>query len=516
MGFYCSKKERVMSGENKLYSRKFFVLNLVLVGIVIGFALAFVGFSWSSKSGKHSLFAEAPAQSSQNLPPEVSQALSQATNVQSAFRYVASTVMPSVVEIDVVETAQGGDSADNQNPWRFFFGQPDDGQGPSAPNKEEGLGSGIIVKRDGNTVYVLTNNHVAGSADKITVILSDGREYKASLVGVDKRKDIAVIKFETQDKDISIAKLGDSSSLQVGDWAIAVGNPFGFTSSVTIGVVSALGRSGGPDDNISDFIQTDAAINKGNSGGALVNIKGEVVGMNTWIASPSGASVGLGFAIPINRAKKAIDDIIGKGKVEYGWMGIQMMELDKAGAADLGVDAKKGAFVAQVFVGSPASKGGFLPGDVIVAANGQDIKASDEIVRLVSDIPAGTRLSFDVMRNGKRMGLSVLIEARNDTVASNDGNLFPGMGLISLKSDSLNADKLPKGAKGVYVASVFSKTPAAIIGLKPNDIITEVNDKPISSLQEFYARLNDPAEKKVTFTVLRDGEKVSTLAYVKK
>jgi Do/DeqQ family serine protease len=512
-----------MSPLKKLYSKKFFLVNLVLVGVLVGFALAFTGFSLSAKGPQHRLLAETPVlynkDASAPMPPEVSQALAQATSVQTAFRYVAQTVMPSVVEINVVENKKGNDNSDNQNPWRYFFGQPDDGQGQNSPEyKEEGLGSGIIVRRDGRSVYVLTNNHVAGAANEITVILSDGREFKASLVGTDKRKDIAIVKFDTDAKDISVATLGDSSTLQVGDWAIAVGNPFGLTSSVTIGVVSALGRTGGPDDNISDFIQTDAAINKGNSGGALVNIKGEVVGMNTWIASPTGGSVGLGFAIPINRAKKAIDDLIGKGKVEYGWIGISMTDIEKASAAELGVDPKKGAFVAHVFNGSPASKAGLLPGDFIQKVNGADIKSSDEVVRIVSDIPVGQRTSFQLVRQGKAMELSIETETRNDTVASNDGNLFPGLMVISLHADDISDDvaKLPKGTKGVFVAAVYPKTAAAVVGLKPGDVITEVNDSGVSTVKEFYARINDPAAKKLGFTVLRDGETLSTLAYTRK
>ncbi len=510
-----------MASPNKLFSRKFFLINLVLVGVLIGFALAFTGFSFSARGPSHKVAAEtAPlfGKAGESLPPEVAQALSQATSVQSAFRYVAAAVLPSVVEIDVVENVKGGTGQDGQNPWRYFFGQPENpGQSQQAPDQtQEGLGSGIIVRRDGKTVYVLTNNHVAGDAKEIKVILYDGRDFKATLVGTDKRKDIAVVKFEADSQEIPVAKIGDSSTLEVGDWAIAVGNPFGLTSSVTIGVVSALGRTGGPDENISDFIQTDASINKGNSGGALVNIKGEVVGMNTWIASPTGGSIGLGFAIPINRAKKAIDDLIGKGKVEYGWMGISMSEIDKASAQELGVDPKKGAFVAHVFVGSPASKGGLLPGDFIVNANGVEIKSSDQVVRLVSDIPAGQVLTLGVQRGGKRLDLRIDIEARKDSVASNDISLFPGLLAISLKSEDLDQAKLPKGAKGVYVANVFPKTPAAIIGLKPGDIITEVNEAGVSNLKDFFAFLNDPKSRKIAFTVQRDGETVSTLAYVRK
>jgi Do/DeqQ family serine protease len=509
-----------MASPKRLYSRKFFLFNLVLVGILIGFGLAFAGFSLSARGPERSLRAETPAMPAKEVSPEVSQALAQATNVQTAFRYVASTVLPSVVEIDVVSTKAPSGPQDNDNPFRFFFGQPDNGSGDQqAPQyKEEGLGSGIIIRRDGRTVYVLTNNHVAGDADNIKVILVDGREFKGALVGSDKRKDIAVVKFDTDAQDIVVAKLGNSSSVQVGDWAIAVGNPFGFASSVTIGVVSAIGRAGGPDDNISDFIQTDAAINKGNSGGALVNIKGEVVGMNTWIASPTGGSIGLGFAIPIDRAKKAIDDLINKGKVEYGWLGISMSDIDSASLAELGVGEQKGAFVAHVFNGSPAAKGGFLPGDYIVTANGQDIKSSDQVVRLVSDIPAGQPASFTVMRGGKRMDINVVIEARKDSVISNDGNYFPGLSVISLKADAIDQSKLnlPKGTKGVLVANVLSKSPAAVVGIKPGDVITAVNDKPVANVGDFYRLLNDAQSRNLTFTLVRDGETVTSLAYVKK
>lgn len=508
-----------MSFMNKFRSRKLPLVALVLSGILIGFGLAFFGFSLSARGPERSIRAETPGSSGGALSPEVSQAITQAASVQSAFRYVAQTVLPSVVEIDVTATKKASDAKDQQNPWRYFFGQPEDGQGtPDEEYQEEGLGSGIIVKRDGKTVYVLTNNHVAGDADQdgIKVLLVDGREFPATLVGTDKRKDIAVVKFETDDKDIVVAKLGDSSALEVGDWAIAVGNPFGFSSSVTIGVVSAIGRTGGPDDNISDFIQTDAAINKGNSGGALVNIKGEVVGMNTWIASPTGGSIGLGFAIPINRAKKAIEDLIGKGKVEYGWLGIQMPELDKGSAAELGLDGKKGAFVAEVYLGSPAQKSGILPGDVIVKANGADVKGADDIVRLVSDMPAGQSAVFTILRDGKQLDIKVVIEARKDSVASNDANLFPGLTAVSLKSEIVDQAKLPKGVKGVIVTSVFPKTPAAVIGLKPGDIITEINEKASPTLRDFYRLLNDPSAKKLAFTVIRDGETLTTLAYVKK
>jgi Do/DeqQ family serine protease len=512
------RKERIMSFVKKLYSRNFFIFNLVLVGVLIGAGITYFGFSRGAKSsGMPSalLRAESPMAAA---PAEVKAALAQAEAVQSAFRYVADKVQPSVVEINVVEKAQAPKSnPQDQLPWRFFFNNPDDGQGqPQQPYAEKGLGSGIIVRQDGKTVYVLTNNHVAGSASEITVIGHDEKEYKATLVGADAKRDIALVKFQTDSTDMAVATLGDSSAVRVGDWAIAIGSPLGLVSSVTAGIVSAVNRSGGPDGNINDFIQTDASINKGNSGGALVNIRGEVIGMNTWIASSTGGSIGLGFAIPINNIKKGIDDFISKGKIEYGWMGIGLDSLDKASAEELGADPKKAVIAASVFKGSPAEKGGMVPGDVILKVNGDEIKGMEQLQRLVGDLPAGKSASLEVLRGGKRQTLTVNIEVRKDSTASNEGNYFPGIIVRSLKFDELNADKLPKGVKGVIVLSVADKSPASIVGLKAQDIITEVNDKPVSTVKEFYAAVNDTGSKKLAFTVNRDGETVSTLAYVKK
>ena len=219
------------------------------------------------------------------------------------------------------------------NPFDFFFRGPrgNNEEGEKREYKRPGLGSGVIVKKDSNNVYVLTNNHVAGTADEIKVKLNDGREYDAKRIGNDPRTDLALIKFESSE-NIPVADLGNSEHLEVGDIVLAVGNPFGFESTVTMGIVSALGRetlSGSSIAGFTDYIQTDASINPGNSGGALVNLKGEIVGINTWIASQSGGSVGVGFAIPINNAKKAIEDFISTGKVVYGWLGVSIGDADE-------------------------------------------------------------------------------------------------------------------------------------------------------------------------------------------
>jgi len=500
--------------SKKLRSRNFFVMNLVLVGILMGFALAFTGFSCSTARANGPVVkAESPGTAQPGAP--AGGALASALAIQDAFRSIADNVLPSVVELNVVENTPAQSSPSDQLPFRFFFGQPEDNNQTPHDFQSKGLGSGIIVRRDGKTVYVLTNNHVAGAATEITAVLSDGREFKAELVGHDDRKDLALVKFETADKDIRVATLGDSTSLRVGDWAIAIGSPFGYVSSMTVGIVSALGRSGGPDGNISDFIQTDASINKGNSGGALVNILGEVIGINTWIASPTGTSVGLGFSIPINNAKKAIDDFIAKKQIEYGWLGVSMRDLDKASASELGLDGRKGVFVPHVFAGGPAAKAGLLPGDYVLAAQGREVKNQSELALIVGDLPVGKTAAFKVLRDGKEIDIKATIEVRASKVATDDGKLFPGIDVISLSSEDLDKSKLPSGVKGVFVANVTPKSMAAIAGLKPGDIITAMGDKDVRTLRDFYRFLNDSAAKSLSFKVNRDGESV-TLAYEKK
>src|SRR5574344_195135 len=286
--------------------------------------------------------------------------------MQNVFRSVSSSVLPSVVEVDVVETKTRPANPFSEIPF-FFFGEPEGSQDNSQQReyKQSGLGSGVIVKRDGKTYYVLTNNHVAGSANEITVKLNDGREFSCKLVGNDERKDIALVSFTSDDDKIPVAILADSDKVQTGDICFAMGTPLGYFASVTQGIVSATGRTGTGIGNISDFIQTDAAINQGNSGGPLVNIYGEVIGINTWIASQSGGSQGLGFAIPINNIKKAINDFISKGKVTYGWLGVSLVDITKEYKEELGVGNTTGAFASQVFVGSPAQKSGMQAGDYI-------------------------------------------------------------------------------------------------------------------------------------------------------
>jgi Do/DeqQ family serine protease len=502
-----------MSLTRKLFSRKFFFVNLVLVGIMIGFAAAFVILAKAPASdGSAIAHAEtAPVSAS------AAQSISQAKAIQSAFNHVAQTVLPSVVELDVLGTST--ETPSEQFPWRFFFGDPNQAPDEKSTPKEfeeRGLGSGIIVRKSGKKVFVLTNNHVVTGAKEITVKLYDEREYKGEIVGTDARRDLAVVSFESGDTDIKPAVLGDSSAMEVGDWAIAIGSPFGLFSSVTAGIVSAIGRDNGPDGNISDFIQTDAAINRGNSGGALANIDGEVIGINTWIASNTGGSIGLGFSIPINNAIRVIDDLISDGSVRYGWLGVLLSAAPKSTLGELGITDNRGAFVGHVFNDGPAAKGGIKPGDFVTSIDGKPVASIDQLVRIVGDLPVGSKSEFKVIRSGKPVELKVTIDERKETSAADYSTLWPGLEVTSLDTELIKARKLPSDAKGVFVTSVIAKSPAATLGIKSGDIVEEMNDKPVKDVADFYASLNDPKVKSIRFTIAREGQTLTTLALVRK
>lgn len=507
-----------MSLKDKLRSKYVLTVGLVLVGVLMGFGLAFSGFSRSVGQAiglaPPTISAESPADSA---PPNVQAAISQAESVQTAFRWVADKVKPSIVEIDVVIT-KTEQAPQQQFPWPFFFnGPPNQEQAKPAPQKfqEQALGSGIVVRREGNVYYVLTNNHVAGSASKITIVTNNGDHFDGTLVGKDPRRDLAVVKFQDGSTDIPVATLGDSSKLHVGDWTIAIGNPLGLVSSVTMGIVSALHRTGGPDGNISEFIQTDASINPGNSGGALVNIRGEVIGINDWIASGNGGNVGLGFAIPINYAKHEIADLIAHGKAQYGWLGASLGQIDQATAKELGADPNKGAFVADIFRDSPAMKGGLLPGDIVLKVNGIGVTGVDQLVNLVGDLPVDKQATFEVLRQGRTMDVEVVIAVRKEHIAATVGDEYPGVDVLSVKSDQIDPSVLPPNAKGVFVANVAAKSAADVIGLRPGDIITAVDGKSVSNVGEFYRYLNDPSIRKVDFSILRSGQTLTTMKFDK-
>lgn len=432
-------------------------------------------------------------------------------SMQYSFRQVAAKVIPTVVEIDVVDIIKQP-VPQFTNPFEFFFGPQ--GNNPKEQKqyreyKQYGLGSGVIVKRSGDKVYVLTNNHVAGKADEISIKLHDKRTFKAKLVGKDDKKDLALVMFKTKES-VPIAQLGNSDMLQVGDWVLAVGNPLGFESTVTAGIVSALGRhpiQGSGIASFTNYIQTDAAINRGNSGGALVNLDGQVVGINTWIASPSGGSIGIGFAIPINTAINAINEFITKGKIEYGWLGVSMGDVSPQIADGLNIKDHTGAFVYGVFKGSPAERGGILPGDIINKINNKTINDSSQLLMTIGDMPPKKAIRIGINRYGTRIQVTVKLATREEEqkIAKKANKLWPGLYAVPITPDIRKQLKLSAGAGDVIIGNVAQGSPAAIAGLRPGDIVKKINGTDIKTLVDFYKALNNLKERKLLFNLVREG-----------
>ncbi|MDR2418632.1 MAG: Do family serine endopeptidase [Treponema sp.] len=491
----------------KLSSKSFLFFNLVLVGVIFGFTLAcFSFFGPMAKLGK-----VAQAEQNQVMIPE--SALAVAESLQAAIQAVSAKVVPSVVEIDTVSVVQRQSQNYNGVPWEFFFG-PQEDQGQSE-YRSQGLGSGIIVRKDRDTYYVLTNYHVVEDVTEITIKTDDGKEAPASLVGTDERKDLAMVSFKSNDS-YPLAVLGDSDAVKVGDWAIAVGNPLSFMSSVTMGIISAVGRTDGPANNINDFIQTDASINQGNSGGPLVNIRGEVIGINTWIvsnSSSSGGSIGIGFAIPINNTKRSIDEFINTGTISYGWLGVSLIEPDRDSIQALKLDGKRGGLAAEVFIGSPADKGGIKPGDFITHVNGKEARGSSQVTLLVGELKPGDQATFTVIRDGTPRDFTVRIEARTDEAAADSKNLWPGVYVVPLTDARRSSLKLDQNAQGVYVYQTYAEAPAAVIGLQRGDLITGINGQPVKDLASFYQVLRDKTDKELWFNIIRNSATMETMRF---
>jgi len=481
----------------------------IMTGVVsTALILVLLSFSCSSSNANSAKTAFADTSPAVSIP---SDSLGVLEALQGAFRSISDQVLPTVVELDIVETRKVSSNPLEGFPF-FFFGQPDSQNQQEREYDQSGLGSGVIVRKTGNTYYVLTNNHVAGSAKEISIKLNDGRIFTGKLVGGDDRKDIALVSFESKE-EIPVAVLGDSDTVKTGDICFAMGTPLGYFSSVTQGIISATGRAGTDVNNISDFIQTDAAINQGNSGGPLVNIYGEVIGINTWIASQSGGSQGLGFSIPINNVKRAIDDFISNGQVVYGWMGVSLVEITDQYKEGLGVKDKKGAFVAMIYLDSPAAKGGMQAGDFIMSLNGKEVKTVDQLVRDVGDLRAGEEARFVVIRGKKEVSLNVKIEKRDNTLVTNSTRLWPGFIASPITDEVRNNLKLDKTITGVAVANIEAKSPAAAMRLQAGDIITAVNDKKVTNIAEFYEALDTVKQKEIWFDVYSEGHSMTTSKY---
>jgi serine protease Do len=410
----------------------------------------------------------------------------------AGFPDVAKVVTPAVVNITPGKTLKHRSSRLPFDPEEFFGfpGRPHRPfpRGPYGPEEPRGggMGSGVIVSSDG---YVLTNNHVVEGQSQVTVTLPDKREFTGKVVGQDAKTDLAVVKIEAN--DLPSVPWGDSTKLRVGDYVLAIGNPFGLTSTVTLGIVSAMGRGHMGITQYEDFIQTDAAINPGNSGGALVNTKGELVGINTAIFSQTGGYQGVGFAVPVSMAKPVYESLVKTGKVIRGYLGVSIQDMTPALAKSFGLKEPKGALVSDVTEDSPADKAGLKQGDVIVAYQGQAIAEPASLQKAVMSTPVGTKVALTVLREGREKELTVTISEQPDTMKlarAGDADGEHALAGIEVQGlDRQTAHELGLGSKvqGVVVVGVEPDSPADHAGLRQGDVIQEINRKPIKSVRDF-------------------------------
>ncbi len=408
------------------------------------------------------------------------------SRLSEALSEVAEAVRPAVVNISTtsIETMEDNPFGDmfNDPLFRHFFGDQFGQPGQKRKFKSSALGSGVIVSENG---YILTNNHVVKGAEEIKVILYDKREFKGKVVGTDPRTDLAVIKINA--KDLPTLSFGDSGKLKTGDIVLAVGNPFGLNQTITMGIVSAVGRSNIGLADFEDFIQTDAAINPGNSGGALVNGSGELVGINTAIFSTSGGYMGVGFSIPSDMAKTVMDSIIKYGKVIRGWLGVSIQDLTPELAKSLGIKETEGALITGVENDSPADKAGFKRGDLITEMNGKKIPDVTSLRNMVADRAPGTRVDFKIIRNGKEQSITATLgEYKEKQIVKKTEyeNALKGVTVQELTPSLRDKLDLSEGIVGVVVTEVGSDSPAQGL-LQANDVIQEVDRKSIRSVQEY-------------------------------
>jgi len=424
-----------------------------------------------------------------------------------SFADLAEKVKPAVVNISTTKTVTVPG-----NPFRHFFGPGEGGpsddffkhffdETPDRQMKQQSLGSGFIINRDG---FIVTNNHVVENADEIKVKLSDSREFKAKVIGRDAKTDLALIKISSSFENLPVLALGDSDKMRVGDWVMAVGNPFGLEQTVTQGIISATGRviGSGPYDN---FLQTDAPINPGNSGGPLVNLKGEVIGINTAIVQQGQ---GLGFAIPSSLAKTVIDQLKGKGKVVRGWIGISIQTMTPDLAKSFGMSEAKGALVGDVVRGGPADKGGIQQGDVIISFAGKNVKSANDLPLMVAETPVGHEVPVSLLRNGKEVHVTVKVaEMTEAKVAAQSQGAVASLGM---KVDDLSPQWRQKFGigepGGVVVVSVDEGGLADQAGIQKGDIIKEVNRKPVKNLEEYSAAIEETPKGKPILFLLKRGK----------
>ena len=427
------------------------------------------------------------------------------------FTELAKKVGPSVVNVSTTQVRRMAQDApspfgpgDPRNDLleRFFGGRI-----PRAPQPRQGVGSGFIIDSDGT---ILTNYHVVGEAEKISVTLSDGKRYDAKVIGKDQKTDIAVIKIDAG-RELPAVSLGDSDRLEVGEWVVAIGNPFGLDHTVTSGIVSAKGRQigAGPYDN---FIQTDASINPGNSGGPLINLRGEVVGINTAIFSQTGGNIGIGFAIPTNSVKDLLPQLKDKGRVVRGYLGTTVQKITPEIAISLGIKESGGALVADVVRGSPAEKAGIKTGDVIIEFDRKEIKDSSDLPPVVARVAPGTTVELKVLREGKQVSLPITVgELKDNEIVASGQESDLGLSVQPVTPDIAQSLGLER-AEGLVVSSVKPGSAAEEAGLRSGDVITQINRRPVKNLAEYNREMARNEKGKPVLFLVRRGQSSLFLA----
>jgi serine protease Do len=465
-----------------------------LVGIVV-LSLGSWGFTSCAKQEEQ---AKKPAQSAAQEPAPVKGAL----DLSTAIVEVAKRTIPAVAHIEVTERQEVANPLvpfENDPLFRRFFGIPKNM--PKKFKRElKGLGTGMIMDAKG---HILTNNHVVGGATKIQVLLASGEQYAAKVVGTDPKTDLAVIEIPAK-QGLPYVTFGDSDKVEVGGWVVAIGHPRGLDQTVTQGIISAKHRTGIMDPSTyQDYLQTDAAINPGNSGGPLLNLRGEVIGVNSAIASQSGGFEGIGFAIPCNMALYIAGQLIAHGKVERGWLGVSIQDLTPELAKSFGVEGTKGALIAEVVKGGPADKAGMKQGDIILSYQGKEIANASALRNEVAIGPIGQEAKVTVFRKGKTLELTVTLGNLEDAVKLLSASVKERLGVEVRPATSKEAEKYGlRSQQGVVVEWLDPKGPLAKVGFEKGDMILEINGQPIESVDDFVSLLS----------AVKPGQKLALLA----
>ncbi|MBI2344286.1 MAG: DegQ family serine endoprotease [Deltaproteobacteria bacterium] len=467
---------------------------------IIGGGVALGGYLLTHRESGEMTDPSATSTTTASIPIDLpAPAVKELKKTSSAFVAIAKAVQPAVVNINTVQVIKQqsrgtpfgnpfenpfGDSFDNDF-FRRFFGMPNLPQQDDQEMRRQGLGSGMIV--DAEKGYILTNNHVVEGADEIKIMLADGRDFDVEVVGTDPHTDVGVLKIKNPPKDLLAVSLGDSDVVEVGDWAIAVGNPFGLSQTVTVGIISAKGRANVNVVDFEDFIQTDAAINPGNSGGPLLNVDGSVIGVNTAIFSRSGGYQGIGFSIPSNMAKTVMNKLISGEKIERGYLGVYLQDLTSELAKNFKIEGMEGALVSQVIDDSPAEASGLKTGDVIVEFDGKPVKNVHELRNRVAFSPVGKSVPVVIIRTAQRQTLEVTLGQRPDEQATKtepESAERLGIAAVTITPELVEKYQLKVNA-GVVIVELDRSGLGARLGLREGDVMVELNRQTITNVEEF-------------------------------